>query len=98
MTPLPQSVDATQALLEEGDYPDFVKIRIRGEGGHLSNQDAADLIAECGADRPAWITLVHLSEDNNRPELALEATRAVVGPDYPLHLAPRDKVSPMLEL
>jgi phosphoribosyl 1,2-cyclic phosphodiesterase len=85
-------------LLEAGEYPYHVKARIRGEGGHLSNEDAADLIARCGAHRPAWITLVHLSEGNNRPDLAIEASRAVVGPEYPLHLAPRDHVSPMLEL
>ena len=85
-------------LLEAGEYPLFVKARIRGEGGHLCNQDVADLIERCGHDRLGWITLVHLSEGNNRPQLALETTRAVVGPDYPLHIAPRNRVSPMLEV
>lgn len=85
-------------LLEDGEYPYFVKERIRGSAGHLSNDDAAALIDECGTDRLRWLTLVHLSADNNHPELALGAARAVVGPNYPLHLAPRDRVSPMLEL
>jgi phosphoribosyl 1,2-cyclic phosphodiesterase len=60
--------------LLEGAYPDFLKRRILSRRGHLSNDACADLVTEavrCGTRR---VSLCHLSEQNNTPELALEAT------------------------
>ena len=85
-------------MLEDGAYPLYLKQRIRGRGGHLSNDEAAELAAGCGAQRPGWIALAHLSEQNNHPELALETHRRSVGASYPLHVARRDGVSELLEV
>jgi phosphoribosyl 1,2-cyclic phosphodiesterase len=41
--------------------------------GHLSNQDAADGLAELVGDRLEWIVLYHLSQVNNLPAIAEEA-------------------------
>ena len=58
-----------EQMLEEGRYPHFLKNRIRGGQGHLSNRQALELFVR---HRPAYMSHVfpsHLSRDNNRPEL-----------------------------
>lgn len=58
-----------EQLLDQGRYPHFLKNRIRGGQGHLSNRQALDLFAQ---HRPAYMShllAAHLSRDNNRPEL-----------------------------
>lgn len=74
-------------MLAEGTYPRWLKRRIGGPLGHLSNQQAAELLAMIGPPWPAVIVLAHLSQSNNRPELALEAVRAAVGDGPALALA-----------
>lgn len=84
-------------LLETGPYPAYLKARVRGVGGHLSNHESAKLVAAChGRTGPQWIALAHLSEENNCPDLALQTHRACVGTEYPYHLASRDGVSEVL--
>jgi phosphoribosyl 1,2-cyclic phosphodiesterase len=77
------------AMLDEGAYPEFLKRRIRGPGGHLSNREAAELLSAAAGSRLQWACLAHLSEDNNRPELALHTHREVLGEGLTLHLASR---------
>ncbi len=52
-------------------YPPPLKARIRGEGGHLSNSEAAELILGLRGSRLRRVALSHLSEENNRPDIAL---------------------------
>ena len=85
-------------MLETGLYPPHLKARIRGDGGHLSNHESAALVRSCGRQRPEWIAVAHLSEENNHPELAIGAQRDAVGADYPIHHAPRHNVSQPLQL
>ncbi len=80
-------------LLADGSYPPALKARIRGKGGHLSNEEAAALLKGCGSRRLRWAALSHLSQENNDPDLALRTHRAVLGPDYPLTVASRYHVS-----
>ncbi len=57
-------------MLRDGPYPYPLKQRIRGQGGHLSNEDCAAVLpglVEAGTTR---IVLAHLSGHNNTPELA----------------------------
>lgn len=84
------------AMLETSAYPAHLKQRIRGDGGHLSNQDAAALLRSCGRRRPKWIAVAHLSEENNHPDLAIGAQLHAVGRDYPVFLASRYAVSELL--
>jgi phosphoribosyl 1,2-cyclic phosphodiesterase len=86
------------AMLTAGRYPPELKARIRGDGGHLSNDEAAALVQGCGRHRPKWIALAHLSEHNNLPDLALETHRAVLGRAYPLTIASRYGVSEVLSV
>lgn len=57
-------------MLRTGPYPAFLKRRIAGDQGHLSNQDAALVLRELG-DSLHLAILAHLSEENNEPGKAL---------------------------
>ncbi len=85
-------------LLEQGTYPEFLKARIRGPRGHLSNEESADLLSGAVGRRLRWACLAHLSEENNRPELALQAHRRVLGRHLALCVASRYEVGPVLEI
>mgnify|MGYP000002825130 FL=1 len=60
-------------MLSSGPYPAFLKARVGGNLGHLSNQQAAGFLRGAGLERLRHIAVAHISEKNNRPELALAA-------------------------
>lgn len=84
------------AMLEHGPYPAFLKRRIKGEGGHLSNVESAELL--CWGGRLKWACLAHLSQDNNEPSLALKTHRKILGRNLPLHVAGRHAPTDILRL
>lgn len=57
-------------MLQTGGYPYFLKRRISGERGHLSNSDSAEVIRRLIRAGSEYFVLSHLSKDNNIPELA----------------------------
>jgi phosphoribosyl 1,2-cyclic phosphodiesterase len=59
-----------EQLLEQGAYPSFLKHRIRGGKGHLSNQQALELFRVHKPSFMSHLLLSHLSKDNNSPQLA----------------------------
>lgn len=79
-------------MLRDGPYPPPLKARIAGPGGHLSNVESARLIAEHG-ENLQWACLGHLSQENNRPELALATHREIVPARLPLLVASRYRAS-----
>lgn len=84
-------------MLDEGFYPQSLKRRIRGTGGHLSNVEAAELLRTSGA-RLQWACLGHLSGDNNTPKLALRTHREMLGNRVPLFVAGREAATDVLEI
>jgi phosphoribosyl 1,2-cyclic phosphodiesterase len=62
-------------LLRDAPRPWSLKQRIMSRQGHLSNESAADTVAEIASPKLNRVYLAHLSEDCNRGELALTATR-----------------------
>lgn len=56
-------------MLEKGSYPYFLKRRITGGKGHLSNAEALKLFVEHRPNHMSHLLLSHLSKDNNEPEL-----------------------------
>jgi phosphoribosyl 1,2-cyclic phosphodiesterase len=62
-----------EQMLWDGPYPDYLKVRVAGKLGHLSNAQAAELIQQHASDRLKHISLSHLSAENNLPNLALES-------------------------
>lgn len=62
-------------MLQVGPYPYYLKKRILGNKGHLSNENAGRLLSRIVHDELKYIFLGHLSKDNNMPELAYETVR-----------------------
>ena len=85
-------------MLAGGPYPAWLKDRICGSGGHISNVESAELLAAAGQRRLEWACLAHLSEENNDPELALATHRRICGTDLTVHVAGRDGPTDVLEV
>jgi len=68
-----------EELLRDGPYPWKLKQRVRGNHGHLSNHAGSDLLKDLLWSGLETVFLGHLSETNNRPELALEAVSTILG-------------------
>jgi phosphoribosyl 1,2-cyclic phosphodiesterase len=71
-------------MLWAGNYPKWLKQRISGPFGHLSNAAAERLLAALDRSRLKHVLAAHLSHQNNRPELAREALARAMGcaPDW----------------
>jgi phosphoribosyl 1,2-cyclic phosphodiesterase len=96
-------------MLDSGNYPRFLKQRIRGGNGHLSNKQSLELMIN---HKPAFMShllLAHLSQNNNCPKLVqrifseqagdttvIVASRHVETPVF--HISSRQKVSLMPDL
>lgn len=72
------------AMLQAGSYPAALKRRILGRHGHLDNQAAAGLLQGLARDRLQHVVAAHLSQENNRPDLARAALASALGctPDW----------------
>lgn len=66
-------------MLRDGSYPASLKSRIGSRFGHLSNADAADLVAAIDTSRLRHVVAAHLSESNNTPALARQALARALG-------------------
>lgn len=62
-------------MLEAGTYPYYLKRRILGELGHLSNENAGILLSRIWSPELKYVFLGHLSKENNFPDLAYESVR-----------------------
>jgi len=79
--------------LRSGPYPYFLKRRILGERGHLSNEDCARFAVTLAEQGAAEIVLAHLSKENNTPAMArnaVETALSAAGLAPALFVAPRD--------
>lgn len=70
-----------ERMLATGPYPGYLKQRISGSGGHLSNAQAADALDALVGDDTEVIVGMHLSQENNRPSVAVRTLAAAVGAD-----------------
>jgi phosphoribosyl 1,2-cyclic phosphodiesterase len=89
------------AMLRNGPYPWPLKQRVASRHGHLSNDDAADGVAELVSDRLRWVVLYHLSQTNNLPALAAAAVGealARLGAAAQIALSEQDRPTPWLEV
>ena len=93
-------------MLQVGPYPYYLKQRILGDRGHLSNENAGRLLNRILTDKTKSIVLGHLSQENNHPELAYEAVRMEItmGPcpytaeDFDIMVANRSEPSKIIEV
>ena len=66
-------------MLDQSRYPASLKARIGGRLGHLANDTAATILEACQHNGLRQIVAAHLSEQNNRPELAKRSLAAASG-------------------
>lgn len=85
-------------MLANGPYPEFLKKRIEGPGGHISNFEAAEILKSSASTRMKWACLAHLSGDNNTPTLAVETHHQVLGRRLPILVAARHEASDVMEV
>ncbi len=62
-------------MLNNGSYPFELRKRILSDKGHLSNYDSAKYLAKFIGNNTNKIILAHLSEENNKPDLALDTLK-----------------------
>ncbi|MCK4764464.1 MAG: MBL fold metallo-hydrolase [Candidatus Aminicenantes bacterium] len=65
-------------MLRWGIYPPYLKRRIAGDYGHLSNNHAGSLILDHASSKLKHVFLSHLSENNNTPETALHTFLSII--------------------
>ena len=68
-----------ERMLATGPYPGYLKQRIHGRQGHLSNAQAADALQDLVTNETEVIVGMHLSHENNRPSVAVRTLAAAVG-------------------
>lgn len=91
-------------MLQVGTYPYYLKQRILGSRGHLSNENAGRLLGEILHDGLKSVMLGHLSKENNYEALAfatvcMEITNGdnpYKAEDFPIQIAKRDVPSPLI--
>jgi phosphoribosyl 1,2-cyclic phosphodiesterase len=66
-------------MLAASTYPPFLKRRVGGAWGHLANGAAAEIARAVQASGLKQVVAAHLSEQNNRPDLARCALAAALG-------------------
>jgi phosphoribosyl 1,2-cyclic phosphodiesterase len=86
-------------MLHRGPYPPALKQRIRSRYGHLSNFDMTTLLASLLHDALQYVVLVHLSHENNTPEIARKLASGVLKQHNALlHVAAQDTPTPLFEI
>jgi phosphoribosyl 1,2-cyclic phosphodiesterase len=87
--------------LDSGRHPQLIE-RVLGEEGHLSNDQAAELVqailARSTPGRLKNLVQLHLSRQCNTPELALRAARRVVHESVSVHAARQERPMPLIPL
>lgn len=92
-------------MLQVGPYPYYLKQRILGSRGHLSNELSGKLLSCLLHDKLKSVILGHLSKENNLAELAYETVRLEISmsdnpykpEDFPIYVASRSEMSQLVE-
>ena len=86
-------------LLRNSKYPFYLKQRILGDRGHLSNEDCSKYIEKIIGENTKNIVLAHLSEENNNKELAYDKTyEKIKNKDIKLEVAMQDEALDWIEI
>lgn len=87
-------------MLKQGSYPWFLKKRIMSNRGHLANTDAGWTLARLPRKSHCHVFLAHLSQENNRPDLAEDTVANILaeqgcqlGRDVTLHITYPDRTA-----
>lgn len=93
-------------MLQVGPYPYYLKQRILGNRGHLSNESSGKLLSALMHDGLKAVCLGHLSKENNLAELAYETVRLEITmaengykpDDFPIYVANRSEISEIVDI
>ena len=87
-------------ILKYSSYPYMLKKRISGNDGHLSNEDAGKTLASLYNSGLKNAIIIHLSKENNFPELAYKTIYNEIKNcnDFVLEVAPRNNPSKMFNV
>ncbi len=93
-------------MVQVGPYPYYLKQRILGDRGHLSNENTGRLLCRILHDKMKVVLLGHLRKENNLPELAYESVRMEINMgdnpykagDFDIRVALRGDVTPAVVL
>ncbi|MZG29327.1 MAG: MBL fold metallo-hydrolase [Nitrospinae bacterium] len=86
-------------MLDAGPYPWITKRRIKSDVGHLSNEACGDLLSSVKHSGLRLVVLMHMSETNNHPELAMITARQALGQDSPeMIVAEQNHPTPLMAL
>ena len=89
-------------MLQEGPYPKWLKKRVLSDTGHLSNISAGVYLSKFIGSKTKKVILIHLSETNNTPEIALTTVKDVFK-EYDVNFkniscASQNEISEVIEL
>lgn len=89
-------------MLTNGSYPPWLKARVLSDKGHLSNIAAGVYLSKFIGDKTKHIILIHLSETNNKPSIALETAKETFD-EYEVKFsniscASQNEISEMIEI
>lgn len=91
-----------QEMLDNGPYPLDLQRRIKGQDGHLSNEQAGELLRAVSHDDLRVVVLAHLSETNNEPDKARRAAVKALSKcgldNTRVLISKQDEPGPMVEL
>lgn len=88
-------------MLKNGPYDWYLKQRILSKTGHLSNEQASEIIENILNDKHERIILAHLSEINNKPEIAysqMEFTLNKMQANTQLSISSQYDCTPLFEI
>ena len=89
-------------MLRFGGYPRHLKQRIASRSGHLSNIECAEALAFLAVRGTKRLMLMHLSQHNNAPELALTTCLVMLenqgAEDCSVYVAPRHDIGEAIEV
>ncbi len=88
-----------EQLLLDGSYPEELKVRIASPLGHLSNKQCAAALTGCRGNGLRHVILAHISEENNRPDLAHDSAHDVLyDSGTTIHVTSQLTLGPLIEL
>ncbi|MCG6964814.1 MAG: MBL fold metallo-hydrolase [Acidobacteria bacterium] len=79
-------------MLRNGPYPWVLKQRIASRHGHLANHQAAEALDRLVSPRLKGVVGMHLSAENNRPEIVLETLQSALPSSLELTAVPRTEM------
>lgn len=87
-----------EEMLMNGPYPPFLKQRVVGDEGHLSNRQTCEYLKQIVGKNTKYVFLAHISEKNNTHELVLKEAEKVLKKDIEIVIATQDEESKLIEV